>query len=87
MVFNTVEPQSIRTRLREGIVNFAFRKLDGTIRIAVGTTNLGLIPEQHRPIGLFTTSDASVRFYDIEKGAWRSFSSCQECLLVTPTAL
>ena len=87
MVFSTVEPQSIRTRLREGIVNFAFRKLDGTLRIAVGTTNLGLIPEQHRPAGLITASDASVRFYDVEKAAWRSFSSRQECLIVTPAAL
>ena len=32
-------PEVLRSRLREGVVQFAFKKVDGSLRTAVGTTN------------------------------------------------
>lgn len=61
--------------LKFGKVNFTFRKKDGTIRRAVGTLNLGLIPDLDKR---FKRSEEErvertdqTSFYDMEKGAWR----------------
>jgi hypothetical protein len=85
MVFQEISKDALRARLREGAVTFAFRKLDGTLRTAVGTVNLSMIPETLRPNGNGTSTDASVRFFDLEKGAWRSLSSGQEALILVVT--
>jgi len=82
MVFQQIDKEALRALLREGVITFAFRKLDGTLRTAIGTTNLTLIPEDLRPNGLGTSTEASVRFFDVEKRAWRSLSSRQEALIL-----
>ena len=46
-----VKKTIIRQRLSEGNLNFAFIKKDGSVRIANGTTNLDLIPQEFHPKG------------------------------------
>jgi hypothetical protein len=78
MVLEPISPDVLRARLRSGVVQFAFKKLDGTLRTAVGTTNLASIPVDHHPKGTGNPSERSVRFFDIEKREWRSVSAQQE---------
>jgi len=81
MVLEPIAPETLRARLREGVVQFAFKKVDGTLRTAVGTTNLATIPTEHHPKGTGNPSDKSVRFFDIEKREWRSVSILREIYL------
>ncbi|CAB4175026.1 WYL domain containing protein [uncultured Caudovirales phage] len=81
MTLTPVLPETLRSRLREGVVQFAFKKVDGTLRTAVGTTNLATIPTESHPKGTGNPSDKSVRFFDIEKREWRSVSILREIYL------
>lgn len=61
--------------LNKGIVRFTYRKVDGTIRKAIGTRNLA---EARLHFGLIVPTPKTGRnnptaYYDIEKEAWRSF--------------
>lgn len=67
--------QEIKKMLNQGEVKFVFTKKDGTEREARGTTNLGTIPEESHPKG--TGADVvgdQVRYFDLDKNAWRSFN-------------
>jgi hypothetical protein len=66
--------EGLRSRLRNGVVQFAFKKLDGSLRTAFGTTNLSSIPVDHHPKGVRDSSSRAVVFFDLEKQAWRSLS-------------
>ena len=56
-------------------VPFAFIKLNGQIRDAVGTTNLAYVPAEKQPKGLVPIAEqyATVAYFDLEKEEWRSF--------------
>lgn len=61
--------------LQKSIVNFTYRKVDGSVRTAVGTRNLCLACQA---LGVSIPMPKSGRnnptaYYDLEKGAWRSF--------------
>lgn len=74
----TLEPithEALRRELRNGVVQFAFKKLDGTLRTAVGTTQLASIPIDKHPTGARESSPTVVTFFDIEKREWRSVST------------
>lgn len=63
--------------LSKGIVTFTYRKVDGTIRNAVGTRNLGMLRTAY---GIFVPSpktgrDNPTSYYDINKEDWRSFKA------------
>ncbi len=81
MVLEPISPDLLRARLRNGVVQFAFKKLDGTLRTAVGTTSLTSIPVDHHPKGVKESSPRQVCFFDLEKGSWRSVSVNQEIFL------
>jgi hypothetical protein len=81
MVLEPISPEVLRQRLRSGAVQFAFKKLDGTLRTAVGTTNLTTIPSDHHPKGVRESSPRQVTFFDLEKQSWRSVSVNQEIFL------
>jgi len=82
MIMTPIEADALRTKLNEGTVQFAFKKLDGTLRTAVGTTHLESVPQEHHPSGNGgESSRASVRYFDMGKNAWRSVSSTQEIFL------
>lgn len=64
----------LRRKLSEGVVEFKFLKADGTIRYAVGTTNMDYVSNKNVPKSMNTQQEESsvVKFYDTEKSAWRS---------------
>ena len=68
----------LRKALYEGIVIFQFRKKDGTLREARGTTCPDLVPTDDVPKGTRTPVQKAayraktVAFYDIDRKAWRS---------------
>ena len=81
MVLAPTAADELRTALRRGVVQFAFKKLDGTLRTAVGTTNLATIPNEHHPRGVRQSSPRAVVFFDVEKREWRSLSIRQEIFI------
>ena len=78
MILTRISHTDLRSELREGVVTFAFKKLDGSLRTAVGTTNLSLVPAEQRPTGRRSSSPNSVTFFDLEKRQWRSLSLTAE---------
>ena len=75
MNLTPITHEGLRTRLRNGVVQFAFKKLDGSLRTALGTTNLSSIPMADHPKGSRESSPRVVVFYDLEKREWRSLST------------
>lgn len=60
--------------LKTGIKKFSFTKVDGTIREANGTCNIDIISEENAlPKGVIKDNDNVIRYYDVDKGGWRSF--------------
>jgi hypothetical protein len=74
-ILGAISPNALREKLTEGMTQFAFRKRDGSLRLAIGTTNLELVPIQWHPKGTGKTTDATVRYFDIQRQRWRSVSS------------
>jgi len=81
MTLTPITHDGLRAELRQGPIAFAFKKLDGTLRTAVGTTNLGLVPIEHHPKGRRESSPRAVVFFDIEKREWRSLSTRMEVFI------
>jgi hypothetical protein len=82
MVLQPINPQELRARLGQGTVQFAFKKLDGTLRTAIGTTLLEQVPLDNHPKGE-GSSPRVVTFFDLQKGQWRSISINQEIFINT----
>ena len=67
-----------KTALKNGVVKFSFTKKDGTVREAVGTTNLdyiGAIDQNAVPSGDSSKTTKAmdvIRYYDLDKQGWRS---------------
>jgi len=61
-------------------VYFSYFKKDGSVRKAMGTLNERLIPEEMRPKDSSTNNGENLKYYDLEKNAWRSIHS--DCSLV-----
>ena len=67
--------KTLRERMQNGSVKFSYTKLDGTLRTAIGTTNLEMIPEEFHPKDTgMNTSEAIQRYFDLDKNSWRSFT-------------
>ena len=81
MVLHPIDFRKLRKALNEGVVNFAFKKLDGTLRTAVGTTDLNRVPSESHPKGKRDSSPKVVVFFDLEKSAWRSLRATQETFM------
>jgi hypothetical protein len=67
----------LKERLRSGSAKFFFRKVQGDLRMALGTLDLNRIPNQNHPKGGIKPENTTA-YYDLEKGAWRSVSESQE---------
>jgi len=80
MVLQPISPQELKSRLNQGSVQFAFKKLDGTLRTALGTTLLEQIPLDNHPKG-GSSSPRVVTFFDLQKGEWRSVSVSREIFI------
>ena len=72
-----ISHNELKARLRVGAQRFYFRKVTGELRIALGVTNLEMIPGSAQPVG-GAAKKKSTPYYDLEKGAWRSISESQE---------
>ena len=80
MKLQPIDHQDLRSRLGSGQVEFAFKKLDGTLRNALGTTVLEQIPLDSHPKGA-GSSPKIVPFFDLQKGEWRSVNANQEIFI------
>jgi hypothetical protein len=72
--------QELRSALQNGRVDFSFRKTNGEIRQAYGTTKFDFIPEENLPKGTGTPTAGTVKFFDLEKQEWRS---CREDSIIS----
>ncbi len=68
--------ESFRKKLSTGVWRFSYFKKDGSIREAVGTLCMDLIPEDKRPKGINSEALACADtfcYYDLDAQGWRSF--------------
>ncbi len=65
--------QVLKTKLSEGVASFVFAKKDGTLRHAYGTTKKELASAHINGRGESRENYACCAYWDVEKGAWRSF--------------
>ncbi len=72
-----ISHDELKNKLRQGSQKFYFRKVDGELRIAIGTLDLSRVPATQQPKG-GTKPGNTTAYYDLEKGAWRSVSETQE---------
>ena len=65
--------QQLKQQLRRGVVHFFYVKTNGEIREAWGTTNAALACKHTTGRGVSRERYATTAYFDIERGAWRSF--------------
>lgn len=66
--------ESIRSQLRQSVMNIEFIKTDGTTRSMLCTLQEEFtIPYEKKTDKQKTESDETVAVWDLEKSAWRSF--------------
>ena len=68
--------------LDENVARFQFKKLDGSIRNALGTRNENLVPKEDEVNFIDDISKKSVVFWDLEEKAFRSFSKNAEVSVI-----
>lgn len=83
MSTNLTEVESLRYALRSllssNVVSMKFTKVNGEVRTMRCTTDLTLIPSDHRPKGVLNEGGEKVvqtsqmRVYDVDAKGWRSF--------------
>jgi hypothetical protein len=66
--------EELREKLKQGPVKFAFRKKNGSLRLAYGTLDATKIPADKQPKGVEKDATKVLPFFDLEKFAWRSIS-------------
>jgi len=82
MEMTPIDAESLRSKLNEGTVQFAFKKVNGNLRTTVGTTSLESVPLEHHQSGESgESSSSSVRYFDLGKNAWRSVSLASEIFI------
>ena len=67
--------QNFKNALHKGIVEFKYKKKDGSIRDAKGTLNINIMGEENAPSGTsnMNISDSTIRYFDLNSNGWRSF--------------
>ncbi|MFW9948516.1 MAG: SH3 beta-barrel fold-containing protein [Candidatus Thorarchaeota archaeon] len=78
---NPTNAETLRTRLNEGAVQFAFKKKNGDLRTAIGTTSLESIPLSDHPQGIDSSPESVITYYDLGKNAWRRVSIDKEIFI------
>lgn len=72
--------EELRQRMRKGEVKFTFVKKNGEMRDARGTLDMsegGLIAPEFYPKGTGKEYQGIVKYFDLDKQAWRSFDEDQ----------
>ena len=75
MTYNMSKVEILRELLHKGAVEFTFKKKDGTIRPATGTTNPSLYTYERK--GGSSPAPDMIVYWDMEKNGWRSFHESQ----------
>lgn len=65
-------PRALVRALRTGVCGIVFVKRDGSLREALGTTDLMRIPVHSHPKGRGRYIPGIITFYDLVKQEWRS---------------
>ena len=65
--------ESLKRQMKNGIAHFVFMKKDGSLREAWGTTNKSLAEKHINGNGVCREFYCTTAYFDIERGAWRSF--------------
>lgn len=81
MTLTPITHDELRQKLNEGTVQFAFKKVNGDLRTAVGTTCLENIPLVNHPTGARESSTRVIRYFDISSNWWRSVSIDREVFI------
>lgn len=63
----------LRTLLHKQVVEFFFKKVDGTLRQAFGTLMANRVPQTTGPK---KTANSCQVYFDTEKNEWRCFKKC-----------
>jgi len=82
MYYSETTVSNLINVLDENVTRFQFKKMDGTIRTALGTRNELLIPKQAMVSYLDDISKKSVVFWDLEEEDFRSFSRTAEVSII-----
>ena len=82
MYYSETSVSNLVRVLDENVTRFQFKKLDGSIRNALGTRNELLIPKKAQVKYLDDISPKSVVFWDLEEEAFRSFSKNAEVSVI-----
>lgn len=64
--------ENLKKQMAAGIAHFIYRKKDGSLREAWGTTN-SLAGKHINGRGISRENFATTAYYDCEAGGWRSF--------------
>ena len=82
MYYSETTVSNLINLLDENVARFQFRKMDGSIRTALGTRNEILIPKEECIKVIDDISSKSVVFWDLEEKAFRSFSKQAEVSII-----
>ena len=82
MYYSQTTVSDLINLLDENVARFQFKKLDGSIRNALGTRNELLIPKEECIKMIDDISSKSVVFWDLEERAFRSFSKQAEVSII-----
>ena len=63
----------LKTKMANSVAQFAFKKKDGSTRIAFGTIQSNIASAKVNGNGISRECYNTTAFYDVEKGEWRSF--------------
>lgn len=70
-----VDIETLRKSLYSEVpIMFTYFKKDGSKRTAMGTLNEKLIPEEFHPKDSSVNVGTNLKYFDMEKKAWRSLS-------------
>ena len=64
---------TLKVKLANGVAHFVFKKKDGSLREAWGTTQRNIASAKTNGRGISRECFATTAFYDVEAGEWRSF--------------
>lgn len=82
MYYSQTTVSNLINLLDENVARFQFKKLDGSIRNALGTRNELLIPKEECIKMIDDISSKSVVLWDLEEKAFRSFSKQAEVSII-----
>ena len=82
MYYSETTVSNLINLLDENVARFQFKKMDGSIRNALGTRNELLIPKEECINMIDDISPKSVVFWDLEEKAFRSFSKTAEVSVI-----